>query len=95
MKIQGPIEVELKISITDDKQHGVVTIGIGIGCYPTEADLRERVTKFELEEMPDGFRLMNKREWFNSVIPTTYEDDEDGNRFPIRYAVPGGDDWDA
>jgi hypothetical protein len=35
MKIQGPIEVELKVSVTNGEGvQGVATIGLGKGCYP-------------------------------------------------------------
>ena len=95
MKIQGPVEVELKVSITDGEMAGVVTITLGKGKYPTEEELREAVTKFEHEGMPEGFRLMNKREWWDTVCPPTYEEDEDGERHAMRFAVPGGDDYDA
>lgn len=96
MKIQGPIEVELKVSVTNgDGTSGVATIGLGIGKYPTETELREAVARFERESMPDGFRLMTKREYFDTICRPTYEEDEDGERYPMRFAMPGGDDYDA
>ena len=95
MKIQGPIEVELKVSVTDGETIGVATIGLGKGSYPTEEKMREAVAKFERESMPEGFRLMTKREWWDTVCPPQYETDEDGERYQIRFAVPGGDDFDA
>lgn len=95
MKIQGPVEVELKVSITDGEVQGVATIGMGKGNYPTDSELRERVAQFEREEMPDGFRLMTKREWWDTVCPPGYDEDEDGNQHKTRFAVPGGDDYDA
>lgn len=95
MKIQGPIEVNIEISITDGKRAGVATIGLGKGRYPTEAEMREAVAEFERESMPDGFRLMTKREWWDTVLPPTYEEDEDGSRHATHFAVPGGDDYDA
>lgn len=96
MKIQGPIEVELKVSLTNGEGvDGVATIGLGKGCYPSEERMREAVAKFERESMPEGFRLMTKREWWDTVCPPTYEEDEDGERHPMHFAVPGGDDYDA
>ena len=95
MKIQAPIEVEIKVSITDGEMQGVATIGLGKGCYPSEEKMREAVAKFGRESMPDGFRLMTKREWWDTVCPPTYEEDEDGERHAMRFAVPGGDDYDA
>jgi hypothetical protein len=87
--------VELKVSITDGELQGVATIGLGKGCYPNEEKMREAVAKFERESMPDGFRLMTKREWWDTVCKPTYEEDEDGERHAMRFAVPGGDDYDV
>jgi len=42
-KIQGPVEVELKVHITDGEMSGVATVGMGIGKYPTAEQLRERL----------------------------------------------------
>lgn len=95
MKIQAPIEVNIEVCITDGKRTGVATIGLGKGWYPTEQEMRDAVAKFERESMPKGFRLMTKREWWDTVLPPSCEEDEDGNRHMTRFAIPGGDDWDA
>ena len=93
-KLQAPIEVELKINITDGKTKvGTVTIGMGNGSYPTEQELRDRVAKFASEEMPDGFRLMTKREWFNSLFGQAREEDDEGNTTLMNFAMPGGENW--
>lgn len=95
MKIQGPIEVELKVNVTNGEGvDGVATIGLGKGRYPSEEEMREALATFERDNLPEGFRLMTKREWFDTVIPPTYEDDEDGERIPVRFAMPGGDEYD-
>ena len=96
MKLQAPIEVELKIEITDGKhKSGTVTIGMGLGHYPTEQEFRDRVAKFEAEEMPDGFRLKTKREWFDNLVGKAYDgEDDDGNPVYLSVAIPGGSDWD-
>lgn len=96
MKIQGPIEVELKVIVTNGEGvQGVATIGLGKGCYPSEEEMRQAVANFERESMPEGFRLMTKREWWDTVCPKIYEEDEDGESRLMRFAVPGGDDYDA
>lgn len=96
MKIQGPIEIEIKVSVTNGEGvDGVATISLGKGSYPSEEKMREAVAKFEQENMPDGFRLMTKREWWDSVCPVFYEEDDDGERHAISVAVPGGNDYDA
>lgn len=95
-KMHAPIEVELKIKITDGKgKNGVVTIGMGHAYYPTEQEFRDQLEKFVNEDMPDGFRLMTKREWFNSLFGQCAEQDEDGETTYIDYAMPGGNNWDA
>lgn len=93
VKLQAPIEVELKVSITDGVRHGVVTIGMPLGQYIDAGQLRARVEKFNAEEMPEGFRLMTKREWFNSKFGQVREEDEDGNMVSVNIAMPGGEDW--
>lgn len=90
MKMQGPVEVDLKVGIINEEdsgQEGVVTIGMGMAQFQSEAALREAFTKFVNEEMPEGFRLMNKREYFNKMIR-----DLTGSR--ERFAIPGSLDWD-
>lgn len=94
LKIQGPIDVELKVGITNGEVQGVATIGMKRGIYPTESELRDRVAQFEQDEMPDGFRLMTKREWWGTVCQPDYDEDEDGKRHAMHFAVPGGDDYD-
>lgn len=93
VKLQAPIEVELKVSITDGMRNGVVTIGMPLGQYIDAGQLRARVEKFCTEEMPKGFRLMTKREWFNSQFGQAREEDEDGNMVAVNIAMPGGEDW--
>lgn len=90
MKMQGPVDVELHVAVISDdgKQEGVATIGVGSGRFPTEQDLRDRVAKFETEEMPEGFRLMTKREYFDYLVKERTGSSE-------RLAMPGGPDWDA
>ena len=93
-KPQAPIEVDLKISITDGVgKIGTVTIGMGHGAYPTEQELRDRVAKFESQEMPDGFRMMTKREWFNNLFGQCQDQDGNGEVTYMDWAMPGGDDW--
>lgn len=38
MKIQAPIEVEIKVSITDGEMQGVATIGLGKGSHMDASD---------------------------------------------------------
>ena len=90
--MQGPIEIDVKIAIIsgeeEGRREGVVTIGMGMSHYPTETEIRERVAKFIAEEMPEGFRVMDKLEYFNKMIR-----DLTGSR--ERFAIPGGPEWDT
>lgn len=97
LKIQGPVEIEIKVYITDGKRSGAATIGMGLGSFGlAEQRMRERVQKFAAEEMPDGFRLMTKREFFDhAVLPPQRVEDDDGEVYTQRFAMPGGDDFDA
>ena len=65
-----------------------MTIGLGVFDYPSKEKVKERIAKFEAEELVgalDGFRLMTKREAWEMVM---YE--KTGERF----AMVGGQDWD-
>lgn len=95
MKIHGPFEVELKVHITNGEDiQGVATIGLGKGTYPTEGAIRAAVERFERNDLPEGFRLMNKREFWDAICPERYEKDEHGERHRIRFAMPGGEEFD-
>jgi len=97
MKLQGPIELEMKVSIINGEGvEGVATISLGKGSFPTEEKMRSALSQFESSRMPDGFRLMTKREWWDTVVPPTVEEDEDGEVYTTRFAIPGDEhDWDA
>ncbi len=97
LKIQGPVEIEMKVYITDGKRSGAATIGMGLGSYGLdEQRMRDRVQQFVDEEMPAGFRLMNKREFFDhAVLPPQRVEDEEGEVRVQRFAMPGGDEFDA
>jgi hypothetical protein len=95
-KIQGPIEIEIKIYIADGTHSGVATISMDKGIYPTEQELRDRVARFARDEMPDGFHLLDKREFFNFLVPPQRVFDEDtGDYETVQYSMPGGKDYDA
>lgn len=97
VKLQAPVEIEVKVSITNEggSKVGTVTIGIGAGRYPSEAEMRESVAEFVKDQMPDGFRLMTKREWFNNKFGQAIDVDDDGEPIRVNFAIPGGEDWDA
>lgn len=89
--LKAPIETEMLISIIsldEPIRVGTVTFGLGAGNYPTPEKMKASLEKFEAEEMPDGFRLMSKREYFNKLIHEKTGSSE-------QFALPGGPDWDA
>ncbi len=91
LTLQGPVEFEMQVSIIEDdepERTGTVTIGMGKGKFPTEANQRARLEKFVKEEMPGGFRLMTKQEYFDMLMREITGSNE-------RYALPGSKDWDA
>lgn len=67
----GPVEVELKVHIINDKteQRGVATIGMGFGVYPSPQEIAERIKTFEgeLSEMAAGFRLQTAEELWDTA----------------------------
>ncbi|WP_299726722.1 hypothetical protein [uncultured Endozoicomonas sp.] len=96
MKMQAPIEVVIKVAVTNGEgQSGHATVTCGKGIFPTEEKIRELVEKCEAEVAESGLRLMTKREWFNTICPPEVEEDEDGEVHVTEYAIPGGNDWDA
>lgn len=86
----GPAEFEMKVFITNDEtdQHGRATITLGALEYPSKERIRDRIAKFEKEELNgalEGFRLMTKREAAEFIIfEKTCE----------RMAIAGSPDWD-
>jgi hypothetical protein len=96
MKLQAPIEVEIKVSVTDGNgTSGHAVVSCGKGVFPTEEKMRELVKQCEAEVAESGLRLMTKREWFDTVCPPDVERDEDGEIHTTQYAIPGGPDWDV
>lgn len=96
LKLQAPIQLEMKVSVINDEGlSGVATVGLGLGRFPTEQEVRDRLKQFEAEEIPKGFRLMNKTEWWSSLGFCVADEDDEGN--PVRglpIAMPGGRNWD-
>lgn len=95
LKLQAPIELEMKVSITNDEGlSGVATVGLGIGKFPDADDIRNALERFEAGGLPPGFRLMNKREWWDSVVGVVTDTDDDGEPVSVPVAMPGGPNWD-
>lgn len=86
IKITFPGFMSLVIKITDGEHNGEVTINFPIGHTPTPQEIADRIAAFEKEGMPDGFRLMNKLETWDSFCK---------DEFDKTFAVPGGDQFDT
>ena len=85
-KYHGPVEVTIEIGITDGDVDGVATVGMAKGVYCSAEDIKRVVDNFAAKQMPEGFRLMTKREWWDAVTAEKYPGS--------RIAMPGSDDWD-
>lgn len=67
--IKFPVEAEMKVVITNGEAFGVATIGLGFGGFPTDQEVKERIERFEREELAGltGYRLATAPErWFES-----------------------------
>lgn len=87
--MHGPVEVELKVCITDGERFGIVTIGMGMAKYPTQQEIAERVNKFvddELASAAPGFHICDKSEYWDYICHE--------KALGTRLAMPGGAEWD-
>jgi hypothetical protein len=84
-----PIEVEIKIHITDGNgQTGTATYRHGFHKLPTESDM-PAVLKKTTAALPDGFRLMTRTESTNFVIGERFHTTE---KFALT-KLPEGEVW--
>jgi hypothetical protein len=87
LKWHAPIETEIKVAITDGEQIGEVTIGLGIGVWPTPEKAQKAIADLATNDnLPPGWRVCTKREWWEKVCK---------EQFGQRFAMPGGEAWDA
>lgn len=95
MKLQAPIEFEMKVHITDgDGVNGFITVDVGKGRFPTEPEIRDALVVVEKTAKEQGFRLMEKHEWWSLICPNLEERDDSGEVISTPFAMPGGSDWD-
>jgi hypothetical protein len=85
-QVKFPIEAEMKVVITNGESFGVATIGLGFGSFPTDKEVKERIERFEREELAglSGYRLASAPElWDYACLeragetfatPATYRD---------------------
>ncbi len=84
MTFHGPFTTDLRIAVTNGELDAVITYSLPMGKVPTPELIEESCQK-ALEQAPDGFRLMTKREWWAM---------ECIERFGAVAAMPGGAEWD-
>jgi len=90
MIFHAPIDIELKIHVTDGENEGVVTYTMPAAKFPTIEDLQKAIIEAEKsvkETAGEDFRLMNKQEWFDQWM-------RQKTGINTRFAIPGGKDWD-
>jgi hypothetical protein len=87
--LKGPYEISVIVHVTDgDDANGAVTITATMGHLPTQEDIDDCLKKAENAVAEQGFRLMNKSEFFNQMMRERLGATE-------KFACPGGNEWDA
>lgn len=83
MEMNAPIKLEMKVYAIEKntEQQAVVTMTLPLGSYPTRQTL-ETIFKQAEDALPDGFRVMNKSEFFNAFLQEEYGASE-------KFATPG------
>jgi hypothetical protein len=96
LKINAPLTVHMEIAIINDAtgQQANATFSMPPGRFHDVQKQREQLAEFVKDHMPDGFRLMTKREWFNMTFGRAVDIDDDGDPVYMNYAMPGGEDFD-
>lgn len=88
MKLKGPYETTISVHVTDGERAGTIDINLSLGEPPTQEHIDECIAKAKETAEENGMRLMNKEEFFHAILRA-----KTGSR--ERFAVPGGDEWDA
>lgn len=83
MKMNAPIKLEMKVYAVEIEsgQQAIVTMSLPLGQYPTRSTL-ETIFKQAEGHLPDGFRVMDKSEFFNAYLQEEYGATE-------KFATPG------
>jgi len=86
LKLKGPYETEITVHITDGNNEGKITVGLSLATLPTQEDIDEALAKAKATAEDNGFRLMSKSEFFNTMMRERLGATE-------RFSCPGGDEW--
>ena len=89
--LQGPVRVQIQIYIMNRREAAgaVVTIGMDRGKYPTEKQIRQRVQRYEREQMAEGFELCSRAEFVRQVLRESGID-----QGLVDAAFTGDGEWD-
>ena len=87
MKMNAPIKIEMKVYAVEEEsgQQAVVTMSLNLGQYPTRTTL-ESAFKQAQDALPEGFRVMDKSEFFNAYLQEEYGATE-------KFATPGSHEF--
>lgn len=83
MEMNAPIKLEMKVyAVNEDTgNQAIVTMSLPIGQYPTR-ETQVSIFNDAAAALPDGFRVMDKSEFFNSYLQEEYGSTE-------KFATPG------
>ena len=87
MQMNAPIKIEMKVYAVEEEsgQQAIVTMSLPLGQYPTRYTL-ETIFKQAKDALPNGFRVMDKSEFFNAYLQEEYGATE-------KFATPGSRDF--
>lgn len=86
MKIQAPLKVQIVVGVTNGSQPAEVTYDLPAGQLADPQAQREAMAGIFQNPALNGFRLMTKREYWDFICE---------ERFGARFAMDGGDEFDA
>ena len=83
MKMNAPIQIEMKVYAVEEEteRQAIVTMSLPVGQYPTRSTFEAIFKKAEVA-LPEGYRVMNKSEFFNAYLQEEYGATE-------KFATPG------
>lgn len=88
MEMNAPIKLELSIYGLNPETgtQAIVKASLPLGQYPTRETIQALIKQAE-ESLPEGYELMNKKEFFNAYLAEEYGSQE-------TFATPGSPDFD-
>ena len=87
MEMNAPIKLELGIYGINQETgtQAIVKASLPLGQYPTPETIRSLIKQAE-DSLPEGYELMNKKEFFNAYLAEEYGSQE-------TFATPGSPDF--